>query len=153
MDVKREVINELHKPARKNFRRRRVIVKGLNDLWQADLVDMTKFSRENGGNKYILMVINVFSKFLWAKPVKNKSAKEITQAMDKILKIAHPNTPNNLQTDQGKEFFNSQFYQLMKKFNINHYSSFSSKKASVVERVNRTVKNLVIGVHINGLTC
>ncbi|KAK9738209.1 hypothetical protein QE152_g10038 [Popillia japonica] len=60
--------------------------------------------------------------------------------MEKILKIK---SPKNLQTDQGKEFFNNKFKKLMKKYNVNHYSTFSEKKAAIVERVNRTLKNLM----------
>lgn len=139
-DVKRQVVEELHKPARKIYKRRRVVVKGLNDLYQADLVEMIPYARQNGGYKYILVVIDVFSKFVWANPVKTKSAKDITNVMKKILSSK---TPRNLQTDMGKEFYNKDFSALMKKLNINHYSTFSSTKASVVERVNRTLKSLM----------
>ncbi|KAK9701381.1 hypothetical protein QE152_g30661 [Popillia japonica] len=59
--VKKDIVNELHKPARRNFRRRRVIIKGLDDLWQADLADFKLYSRENRGYKYILVVIDAFS--------------------------------------------------------------------------------------------
>lgn len=140
--IKEEVVNELHKSARKNFRRRHVIVKGLNDLLQADLVEMIPYSKINKGYRYILVVINVFSKFVWCEAVKNKTGKEVTHAMEKILsqdKIK----PKNLQTDMGKEFYNKEFKELMNKFKINHYSTYSNLKASVVERVNRTLKNLM----------
>lgn len=64
--IKEEVVNEIHRPARKKFRRRRVIVKGLNDLIQGDLVEMIPYAKINKGFRYILVVINVFSKFVWA---------------------------------------------------------------------------------------
>lgn len=57
---KLDVVEELHKPARRNYPRRRVIIKGLDDLWQADLADFTTYGRENKGFKYILMVIDCF---------------------------------------------------------------------------------------------
>lgn len=141
-NIKREVVNELHAPARKKFKRRRVIVKGLNDLFQLDLVEMIPYSRFNKGFKYILMVINVFSKFLWAIPLKNKMGQSVTEAMSDILKIQR-NVPKNIQTDFGKEFYNKSFQDLMKKYNINHYSSYSNLKCSIVERVNRTIKSLM----------
>ncbi|KAJ8953524.1 hypothetical protein NQ318_023648, partial [Aromia moschata] len=75
-DVKWQLVKELHKPVRNKFRRRRVTVKGLNDLIQADLVEMIRFARVNRGYRYILVVINVFSKFVWTEPVKRKTAKE-----------------------------------------------------------------------------
>lgn len=140
MDIKRDVVNELHRSARQNYQRRPVLVKGLNDLFQADLVDIAQLSTINKGFKFILIVINVFSKYVWAKPLKNKSGREVTAAMKMILKKS---IPENLQTDLGKEFYNKQFQELMKKYKINHYSTFSNVKASVVERVNRTLKNLM----------
>ena len=132
------IVNELHKPARKNFPRRCVVVKGINDLFQIDLVDMQKYSKFNKGYKYILAVINVFTKFAWTRPIKSKSAKHVTEAMSDILKTTVP--PGNIQSDQGMEFFNSSFEALMKKYQINHYSTFSVLKSSVVERFNRTIK-------------
>ena len=137
--IKEQVVNELHKPARKKFMRRRVIVKGLNDLLQADLVEMQPYSKFNRGYRYILVVINVFSKYVWAEPVKTKSGKDVAAAMKTILHTLKTN-PQNLQTDRGTEFFNQHFQKLMERFKINHYSTFSNLKASVVERVNRTLK-------------
>lgn len=140
MDIKRVVVEELHKPARKSFKRRRTIIKGLNDLFQADLVEMIPYAPVNRGFRYILMVLNAFSKKLWARPVKRKTGQDVTKAMEEIL-IKAKVTPKNLQTDQGKEFFNKHFNDLMQKYKINHYTTYSSPKASLVERCNRTVKN------------
>lgn len=75
-DVKRKIVDEIHKPARINFKRRRVLMKSLNDLFQADLVEMIPYSKDNKGFKYILMVINCFSKYLWAFPLKSKMASD-----------------------------------------------------------------------------
>lgn len=132
------LVQELHKPARRNFVRRRVIVKGFDDLWQADLVDMRAYSRDNKGINYILTIIDVFSKYAWACGIRTKSANDVSNAMLTIFKQGR--YPKNLQTDDGKEFFNSMFQALMKKFKVNHYSSFSVLKATVVERFNRTLK-------------
>lgn len=141
-DIKKQVVNELHKPARKRFNRRHVIIKGLNDLIQADLVEMIPYAKLNKGYRYILVVINVFSKFVWTEPIKRKNAKDVTNAMQKIL-LEMKIIPKNLQTDMGKEFYNKEFRELMDKFKINHYSTYSNLKASMVERVNRTLKNLM----------
>lgn len=136
---KRQVVEELHKPARKNFRRRRVIIKGLDDLWQADLVEMISFAKQNKGYRYILTVIDTFSKYAWVMPIKRKTAQNTTEAMNLIFS-ASQRYPKNLQTDDGKEFFNKYFKNLMKHYKINHYSTCSVKKASIVERFNRTLK-------------
>lgn len=139
-NVKRLIVNELHKCARRNFRRRRTIIKGFDDLWQVDLAEMQSFTTENKGHRYILIVINCYSKYVWAKPLKNKTAIEVHYAMKNILREADY-SPKNLQSDFGKEFYNRQFSSLMKEYNINHYSTFSTKKAAIVERVIRTLKN------------
>lgn len=142
MDVRQSVVNELHKPARKNFKRRRTVIKGLNDLFQADLVEMIPYASVNKGYRYILMVLNAFSKMLWVKPVKRKTGEDVTKAMKQILLEAKV-APKNLHTDEGKEFFNKYFKQLMARNKINHYTTFSSPKASLVERCNRTIKNML----------
>lgn len=137
---KKQLVEELHKPARRNFKRRPVHLQGINDLWQADLVEMGDYSNVNNGFRYLLTVIDAFSKFAWALPVKTKSGIEVSNAMEKIL---GKQSPANLQTDHGKEFYNSHFQNLMKKYNINHYSTYSVMKASIVERFNRTLKGMM----------
>lgn len=138
--AKQQVVNEIHKAVRKNFLRRSVILKGIDDLWQADLIDMQNMRKFNKGYNYILIVIDCFSKYAWAEPIKFKNKLEVTHAFKHILLSSHRN-PINLQTDRGTEFYNSTFQTLIKAYNINHYSSFSTKKASIVERLIRTLKN------------
>lgn len=138
--IKEGIVNELHRAARRNFKRRHTEIKGLNDLYQADLVEMIPYAGVNKGYKYILVLIDAFSKFAWVQPLKNKTAKEVTNAMKSILDGLKVK-PKNIQTDQGKEFYNTDFQNLMKKNNINHYSTYSNIKAAIVERFNRTLKN------------
>jgi len=135
------LVTELHRPARRRYNRRKVIVKGVNDLWQGDLVEMIPYEAQNRGYKYVLTVINCMSKYAWAVPVKNKTGKAVTEAFEKVLKSA-PSPPENLQTDLGTEFYNGRFKALMKRYGINHYSTNSETKASIVERLNRTLKGL-----------
>ena len=137
--AKRGVVDELHKPARRNFPRRKVEIRGLFDLWQADLVEMIPYASVNRGFKYLLTVIDTCSKYAWAEPVKTKKGVDVTAAMVKVLKSAKK-APKNLQVDQGGEFFNSHFEKLMTSHGINLYNSYSTKKASIVERFNRTLK-------------
>lgn len=134
-----QIVNELHKPARKNFIRRCVKIKGIDDLWQADLVEMIPYAKENAGFKYLLTVIDTFSKFAWVQPLKKKTSQMIIDALNNIFNQSK-RIPRNLQTDMGTEFYNKHFKQLMKLKNINHYSTFSSIKACIVERFNRTLK-------------
>ena len=67
----------LHKPARRHFSRNPTYVRGIDHQWQADLADMLGLSRDNSVYKYIMTVIDVFSKKGWAIPIKNKSGKEM----------------------------------------------------------------------------
>lgn len=140
MDGRKSIVEELHKPIRRNFPRRSTVVKGIHDLYQADLVEMKPHSRINKGFKYILTVIDCFTKVASAIPLKNKSGPSITEAMKGVLQKIGKRI-KNLQTDDGKEFFNRDFSNLMKKNKINHYSSYSEKKAAIVERFNRTLKS------------
>lgn len=136
---RKDVVNELHKPARKTFQRRRTVVKGIDDLWQADLVEMLPYAEQNKGFKYLLTVIDCFSKYLWVKPLKNKQSKCVTDSMEQIFTNSN-RSPKNLQTDGGKEFYNQNFKKIVNEYGINHYSTFSVIKAGIVERVNRTLK-------------
>lgn len=139
METKRSIVNELHKPLRHNFPRRKVIVKGFNDLFQADLVDLKKLSKENKDVKYLLTVIDCFTKKAWAKPLMSKKGGEVSIAMESILKTLDK-PPKFLCHDAGKEFNNRVFKNLMKKYGITNYNAYSDLKAQTVERFNRTLK-------------
>ena len=135
-----ELAEELHKPIRKKFRKRVVLAKGVDKIWAADLVDMQAYSRENQGYKYILMVIDVFSKYGWAIPLKAKTASEVTEAFKRLWT---KQKPEKLWVDKGKEFYNKSMYDLLQKLNIHMYSTENEEKASVVERWNRTIKRIM----------
>ena len=135
----RKVVEELHKPARRNYSRRKYDIRNLDETWQADLVEMIPYSKENKGFRYLLTVIDIFSKYAWAIPVKRKSGQDVTAAMKSVFKQGC--APKNLHTDRGKEFYNSNFSNLMKEYNVNLYSTYSNIKASICEHFNRTLKN------------
>lgn len=136
--TKQGVVDELHRRVRKKFQRRSYIMRGINDTFQADLIEMIPHAKINSNFRYILTVIDTFSKYAWGIPLKNKTGDEVTVAMQKIFNKDN-RIPKNIHTDAGKEFYNQSFQKLMKKYKINHYSTFSSMKASIVERFNRTL--------------
>lgn len=140
--VKEAIVTELHKPTRKNYPRRKTILKGIDDLWQIDLVEVQPLARFNRGFKYLLTVIDGFSKYAWVEPVKNKTGQSVSTALNNIFKKSS-RSPKNIQSDNGKEFYNSFFQNLMKKRGINHYSTYTTKKAAIVERFNRTLKTMM----------
>ena len=129
--------NELHKPVRYKFLKRFVFVRNVDDVWGADLVDMQKMAKKNSGYQYILMIIDVFSKYGWAVPLKTKSGPEVSQALRQILQ---KNKCKKLWVDSGREFYNKNVYKLLKENDIEMYSTNNDEKCSVVERWNRTIK-------------
>lgn len=137
---KHQIVNEIHRPARKNFKRRSVVLKGIDDLWQADLIDLQKFHKVNKGYKYILTVIDTFSKYAWCVPIKSKTKTEVKNSFELIIQLTK-RIPKNLQTDFGKEFYNNEFERYVNSLKINHYSTYSVKKASIVERLIKTLKS------------
>ena len=80
-----QLANELHKPVRKRFQKRRVFTKQVDDIWTADLVDMSPYSRSNSDYKYILTVIDVFSNYGWIVLLKTKTGKEVAMAFQKLF--------------------------------------------------------------------
>lgn len=125
--MKRDIVNELHHSVRKNFERRKVIMRGINELWQADLVEMIPYSSENKNFKYILMVIDCFSKFGYATCLLDKRGESITKAFRDIF-TKFNQIPSKICTDFGKEFYCKPFRALMKEFKIHHYSTYSHLK-------------------------
>lgn len=129
----------LHKPVRFKFQRRKVLAFGIGELMQCDLMDMSKFSKFNQGIKFILVAIDVFSKYGYAVPLKNKNADSVLEGFKKLFRKSK--FPPLLQTDRGREFENHKLSAYFKRHKIHHYFSNSEYKASVVERFIRTLKS------------
>ena len=96
-----ELTNELHKPVPKKFRKKIVFARGVDEIWAADLVDMQYYTRTNKGYKYILMIIDMFSKYGWAISLKTKKGPEVAKVFTDLWKIQKP--PKKLWT--GRNFF------------------------------------------------
>ena len=139
-DWSQQLAEELHKPITRNFRKRRVISYGIDKIWAADLVEIQKFSKWNKGIKYLLMVIDVFSKYGWIVPLKDKKTESVSSAFDTIFKKSK-RQPEKLWTDKGSEFIGKHFKEFLKKNHITLYHTENEEKSSVVERWNKTMKN------------
>ena len=135
MGVSEQDAKELHHRIVRNFARRKVIVNHIDDIWSADLVEIPL----DQGYKYILTVIDVFSKYAWAIPLKNKQSLTVIDAFEKIIKDSG-RTPIKLWTDAGSEFINKQFKKFLIDTKIELYHTFNEGKAVVIERFNRTLK-------------
>ena len=125
----------LHKPVRRRFKRRCVVVGGPNQQWQADLVEVLRLKKTNDRTTFLLTVIDVFSKRAWCIPLKNKSAVSLVAAVAPLLGNKAPIT---LQTDKVSEFLNRALQKLLKEYGVHHFATHNEEtKASIVERFNR----------------
>ncbi|PFX14258.1 putative uncharacterized transposon-derived protein F54H12.3 [Stylophora pistillata] len=133
-----ELAEELHRPVRRNFRKRRVVVNRIDEIWSSDLVEMQKFAKWNKGYRYLLMVLDVFSKYGWIVPLKNKKGESVAESFEKIF--TEGRVPKRLWVDKGSEYYNSHVKDLMKSEGVEMYSTENEEKSSVCERWNRTIK-------------
>ena len=104
---------------------------------------MTKYNFWNNGYSWIINIIDMFSKFAWSIPIKNKTAKEVTESVAKFL--SENKAPSILQSDNGSEFTSVLFKSLMKKYNIKQILSAPYKPQSngSIERFNGTLKRWI----------
>ena len=128
----------LHTMARINYPTRAYVVHDIDEQWQADLVDVSFMARGNQGHHFILTVIDLFSRYGWARPLKTKHGREVAKAFRSIF--LEKRIPKRIQTDQGKEFENRWVRQLFDEYGIELFSIKSAVKAATVERFNRTIK-------------
>ena len=104
-----------------------------------DLCDMSQLKEYNDGNTFLLTIVDVFSKYGFAKPLLNKKGSTVLKAFQEILTDSK-RKPVNCQTDMGAEFTNRKFKHVLRDMGIHYYVTFSENKAAVVERFNRTLK-------------
>ena len=131
----------LYKPSRKQFKRRRVIVGGVDDQWSFDLADVTNISKYNDSFNFLLVVIDIFSRYLWIVPIKRKTAEAVITAFKSIL-LNGKRKPRKVNSDKGLEFTNKAFKLFFKKNGIKHFVMENSDiKANYAERVIKTVKS------------
>ena len=118
---------------RKNYPTNKIVYNHIDELWSIDLADMidNKISNDKGF-RYIFIIIDNFSKYLWAIPLKNKYSQTITNELSNILTISK-RKPLKLESDRGTEFYNSIFRNFLKSKIIHHYSRFTDKCPSIAE--------------------
>ena len=134
----------LHRPIRKKFARLHYNVTNIDDVWEADLCQLTSLKEENDGFAYLLVVVDVLSKHAWVEPLRDKSTRTVTTAFEKIFKRADGRLPLTLQTDRGKEFVGGALQNVLKRYNIKfRVARNPDVKAAVVERLNRTIKERI----------
>ena len=147
---------EVFCPQITKFRRKRIIPLYKDETWSADLIDKSSLSKYNNNYKFILTFIDIFTKYAWAIPLKNKSGLSITNGF-KIVFSEHPQggseirKPEKLWVDRGSEFYNKTFKSLLKEYETKLYSTYSDLKAVFIERFNRTLLHIINKpIFING---
>ena len=132
----------LHRRIKTKFRRRKVLTRGVQYQYQADLVDYSKLKRDNSGFTFILSVIDCFSRLAFAIPIKRKTGEAVAAALRRAFD--HMGNPKKLHTDQGKEFYNRHVKELLQERGVHHFSTFQDVKAQIVERFNRTLREAIL---------
>ena len=137
-------INEIYsKPPKKNYPTNKTDVYFIDDIWSLDILDLKDYGPENNkGYRYVLVTIDNFSKYGWTIPLKNKNAQTIKDSFENIL-INSKRSPNLIESDRGREFYNNIFQDFLSKNNIKLYSRNSSYGAVFAERFNRTIRDLL----------
>ena len=109
-DLAKIFIDEIYdKPDNKVYPTNKTIVKSIDDTWSADLLDLIDYNvKNNGGYRYILVVIDNFSKYGWTITLKNKYATTIKEVFEQIITTSK-RKPKLIETDEGKKFANKIF--------------------------------------------
>ena len=137
-----QLANELHKPIIRKFKKRKVYSSFKDNIWGVDLADMQLISKYNKGIRYLLYAIDLFSKYAFVVPLKDKKGVTIVNAFQSVLNNLK-RKPNKIWVDQGSEFYNTHFKKWLKDNNIEMYSTHNEKKSAVAERFIRTLKKKI----------
>ena len=146
--VNSQLAEELHKPIIRNFKRRKVYSSFKDNIWGVDLADMQLTSKYNKGIRYLLCVIDLFSRYAWVIPLKNRKRKSIVEGYEKSFddsrNAKHSNRkPNKIWLDHGSEFYNNKFKRFLKENDIEMYPTFNERKSVVAERFIKILKNKI----------
>ena len=133
-----KLAKEVLRTPRRRFPRRMIFSPSVDDCWTADLMDAKKWMSVNRQYRYILCVLDVFSRFCWARALKQKNAEALLSAFRSILNGG--NKPKRIYCDKGGEFYNNSVEDLFHRHNIELYSTHNEPKAAISERFIRTLR-------------
>ena len=137
-----QLAEELHKPIIRKFKKRKVYSAFKDNIWGVDLADMQLLSKYNKGIRFLLCVIDIFSKYVWVVPLKDKKGISIVKAFQSILKQLNKK-PNKIWVDKGSEFYNAYFKKWLRDNDIVMYSTHNEGKSVAAERFIRTLKSKI----------
>ena len=136
-----DLSQELNKPVINKFERKKIVINHIDEIHSCDLVDMIKYSRVNRGYKYIFTNIDIFSKYAWSFPIKSKKIQDIKPCFEKIFK---QRKPKYIWSDQESSFFSKEMLKFFEDNNVKIYHTYSNLKAVVIERFNRSLRELMM---------
>jgi transposase InsO family protein len=132
----------LTRAARRKIKRNTVIVVGLDAQWDADLADMANVSKENDGIRFLLVMIDIFSRFLWVRPLKSKKGEDVAEAIRDIF--SEGRQPKIVRTDKGQEFRAKVVQAMFQEAGVRHRVTQNQEiKANYAERVIKTLKSRI----------
>ena len=137
-----QLAEKLHKPIIRKFVKRKVYSTFKDNIWGVDLADMQLLSKCNKGIRFLLCVIDIFSKYAWVVPLKDKKGISIVKAFQSILKQSNRKS-NKTSVDKGSEFHNAYFKKWLRDNDIVMYSTHNEGKSVVAERFIRTLKGKI----------
>ena len=137
-----QLAEERHKPIIKKLKKRKVYSTFRDNIWGVDLADMQLLSKYNKGIRFLLCVIDIFSKYAWVVPLKDKKGISIVKAFQSILNQSNRKL-NKIWVDKGSEFYNAYFKKWLRDNNIVMYSTHNEGKSVVAERFIRTLKSKI----------
>ena len=137
-----QLAEELHKPIIRKFKKRKVYSAFKDNIWGADLADMQLISKFNIGFRFLLCVIDIFSKYAWVVPLKDRKGVSIANAFQSILKKSN-RKPSKIWVDKGSDFYNNSFKKWLQGNSTAMYSTNNEGKSVVAERFITTIKNKI----------
>ena len=137
-----DLADELHKPVRHKFPTRKVFADGIDTVWGIDLAEMGHWKAENDGYAYILLAIDVFTRWGAARALKTKTGKEVTAAMRDIV-AESKRKPRKIWADEGKEWLNKTFKDWLTENGIILFHTYGPGKSVIAERFVKVVKDVM----------
>ena len=134
-----QLAKELHKPIIRKFEKIKMYSSFRDNIWSADLADMQLLSKFNKGFRFLLCIIDIYSKYTWIAPLKDKKGISIVNAFQKILKESD-RRPNKIWVDKGREFYNNSFKKWLRDNDIEMYSTKNEGKSVIAERFIKSLK-------------
>lgn len=131
----------MNKALRRRFKRARVLMGGIRDQYDIDLMDVSFHSKENDGVRYLLIVIDVFTRYLWAGPLYNRTSAAVLTALKTCFETI--GTPKKVRSDLGKEFTSHKTQAYLKSIGVKHFTTQGEAKSNYVKRVIKTLRSLI----------